>query len=136
MTRKTARKALVALFVTDGSFTGGVLAYRPDTLDGMTKVLAVYTTRTRYKMESKHLNHSFYTFALDVFVKRTSGEAHEDTFDDLHEVIRAVVRANVSNANWDNLDLDTAPSVASHVEDEGVPYRLERHSLLVKELRT
>jgi len=135
MTRKTVREALAALFVAEGSFTGGVNAYRPASLGTKTKVLNIYSQGTAEKMESYSNNHGLYTFALDVMVEDERVEGTEDILDTLHEVVRSVVRTNVGNANWDALSLE-APSVASFVKDSGgVPYRLERHSLLVKEAR-
>jgi len=133
MSRQTAREALAALFVAEGSFTGGVLAYAPVDLQGMDKVLAIYSTRTHHQQESKHLEHNFYIFLLDVMVKRTGGEIAEDTLDTLHEVIRSTIKANQSNANWDFLNLED-PSDAYFAEISGVSYRVESHPLSVKEI--
>jgi hypothetical protein len=133
MTRKTVREALAVLFVANGSFTGGVNAYPPVDLQGMDKVLAIYSMETSHQQESSALELNFYTFALTVFVKRAGGETVEDTLDDLHEVIRSVVKANQSNANWDLLDLGLG-SEAGVDEVSGVAYRLEVHKLLVKEM--
>lgn len=133
MTRKTVREALDTLFTANGSFTGGVNGYAPVDLQGMDKVLNIYSDRTHHQQESSALEHNFYVFILDVCVKRASGETAEDTLDDLHEVVRSVVKANQSNANWDALSLEE-PSDAYFAEVSGVAYRIESHRLLVKEM--
>ena len=132
MSRQTVREALAALFVAEGSFTGGVLAYAPVDTQGMNPLLSIYTDTTYHQQESQALEHNFYAFLLDVMVKRTGGEAAEDSLDALHDVIRSTIKANQVNANWDLLDL-TEPSDAYFAEISGVSYRIESHKLLVKE---
>lgn len=133
MSRQTIREALAALFVTEGSFTGGVYAYAPVDLRGMDKTLSIYSNRASHRQESKHKEDNFYIFRLDVMVKRTGGEAAEDTLDTLHEAIWATIKANQSNVNWDFLNLED-PSDAYFAEISGVSYRVESHPLEVKEL--
>jgi hypothetical protein len=130
-TRKTIREALAAIFVAEGSFTGGVLAYAPVDTQGMDKLLCIYSDTTYHQQESYALEHNFYTFNLDVLVKRASGETTEDTLDTLHEAIRATIKTNQSNANWDWLKLE--PSDAYFAEISGVSYRVETHKLAIKE---
>ena len=131
-TRKTIRKAIAAIFVTEGSFTGGVLAYAPVDLQGMSPVLSIYTSKTHHIQESYASQHNFYTYNLEVLIKRVGGETAEDAFDDLHEAIRATIKTNQSNANWDYLSLED-PSDAYFAEISGVAYRVETHPLYVKE---
>lgn len=131
MARKDVRDQLVSLFTANGSFNA-VLGYSPNALGAATtKVLAIYSRRTRHQVESKDLRNDFYTFNLDVLVKRTADATHEDTLDALHEVVRAVVRANIGDANWSHLDLDEN-SDAFYGDVQGVAYRVERHVLSVK----
>lgn len=126
--RKTCREALAALF--SGQGFNAVYDYAPNDLAGATKILVVYTDATRHDMISKHLNNDFYSFFLDVYIKR-AGAAAEDDLDTLHEVIRATCRANVGTANWDHLTLNQE-SDAFFAEVAGVPYRVERHTVTVK----
>ena len=132
MSRQTVREALAALFVTNGSFTGGVLAYAPVDTQGMDKLLCIYSDRTYHQQESAALEHNFYSFLLDVFVKRSGAETVEDTLDALHDAVRAVIKANQVNVNWDLLDI-TEPSDCYFAEISGVSYRVESHTLKVKE---
>ena len=131
-TRQTIREALDTIFTAEGSFTGGVLGYAPVETQGMDKILSIYSDRTHHIQASQHLQTNFYVFLLDVLVKRTGGETAEDTLDTLHEVVRSVVKANQSNANWDYLSLEE-PSEAYFAEISGVSYRVESHRLTVKE---
>lgn len=132
MSRQTIREELATLFTATGSFTGGVLAYAPVDTQGMDKVLSIYSSRTHHQQESGALEHNFYVYSLDVLIKRASGETTEDTLDALHDVIRATVKANQRNDNWDLLSLEE-PSDAYFAEISGVSYRVESHNLLVKE---
>jgi hypothetical protein len=129
-TRKQVRKQLVTLLDADSTFSL-VIGYKPTVLQSVTtKVLAVYTRRTRHGWPSAALNNNFYTFSLDCLVKRDD-ETSEDALDDMHEAVRSVMRANVGDSTWSALDLDEE-SDASFTEISGVPYRLERHTLVVK----
>ena len=132
MSRQGAREALVAIFVAEGSFNQ-VLGYAPVDTQGFDKILSIYTNRTHHIQESQALEHNFYVFFLDVLLKRTGGEEVEDTLDALHEVIRATIKANQANANWDRLDSEEE-SDAVFAEISGVSYRVETHPLLVKEM--
>lgn len=131
MSRQDVREALVTIFVAEGSFNQ-VLGYAPVAIQGMDKVLAIFSAKTHHKQESLHLSHSFYVFALDVYIKRSGGETVEDTLDELHEAIRSTVKANQSNANWEYLSLED-PSDAYFAEISGVAYRVEKHLLFIKE---
>lgn len=134
MTRQAAREELVTIFVAEGSFNV-VLGYAPVDTQGMDKILSIFSDRTHHKIESANLGHSFYLFSLDVLVKRSGGETVEDTLDELHEAIRATVKANQRNANWEYLSLEE-PSEAYFSELSGVAYRVEKHLLFIKETTT
>lgn len=134
-TRKQVREQLVSLFTADGSFTGGVMGYAPVDLLGKTRVLLIYIDNTRFDMISKHMNNNFHVYNLDVYVKRESEVNTEDVLDDLREVVRSVVRTNVTDANWNELNLNDV-SNAYFAEVSGVPYRVESHSLIVKVSQT
>jgi len=131
MSRQTAREALVTLFTATGEFNQ-VNGYAPPDLQGMDKVLNIYSDRTHHQQESQALEHNFYVFVLDVMVKRSGGETVEDTLDSLHDTIRSTIKANQINANWDYLSLEE-PSDAYFAEISGVAYRVESHILSVKE---
>jgi len=119
------------LFTATGEFNQ-VYRYAPVDMQGMDNVLAIYSDRTHHQQESAALEHNFYVFTLDVMVKRDGGETTEDTLDSLHDTIRSTIKANQVNANWDLLSL-AEPSDAYFTEVSGVAYRLESHSLSVKE---
>jgi hypothetical protein len=129
-TRKQVREQLVTLFDADSTFTT-VYGYAPIDLRGTTKVLCVYSDRSRHEMISKHLNNNFYVFFVESYVKRVNGENSEDALDDMHEAIRAVIRANIGDSTWNELNLEEE-SEAFFAQVAGVPYRVERHELLVK----
>jgi hypothetical protein len=129
-TRQAVREQLASLFTTRAVFNA-VHAYAPLDLQGFTKVLMVYSSSTRHEQFSQHLANNFYTFVLDVMVKRASGENTEDVLDALHEEIRDFVRDNQGDATWDYLELNEV-SDAYFAEVSGVPYRGERHPLTVK----
>lgn len=129
--RKAVREELTTLFTASNQFNQ-VFGYAPVDLNSKTKVLCIYSSDTRHDMISKTLNNNFYTFYLDVYVKRLNGEDVEDILDSLHETVRSVIRSNISNTNWDNLDLNDE-SECFFAEIQGVPYRMERHILIVKE---
>ena len=131
MTRQAVREALVAIFVAEGTFNV-VLGYAPVDTQGMDNILSIYSDETHHKQESQHLAHNFYTFTLDVLVRRSGGETTEDTLDALHEVIRSTISDNQGNALWEYLSLE-GPSSAYFAEISGVAHRVERHPLLVKE---
>lgn len=134
MTRKAIREELVSIFTAEGSFTL-VLGYLPLDLRGASKVLCIYTDDTRHNFMSAHMNDDLHHFFLDTLVKRGNSADHEDDLDDLHEVVRDVIRANIGNANWDELQLEEA-SDALFGDFSGVPYRVEQHRLQVKETLT
>ena len=129
-TRKTIREALAAIFVTADDFNV-VYAYAPVDLQGMDQVLAIYSDTTFHSRESYASEHNFYTFILDVYVKRATAETTEDTLDTLHEAIRDTIYDNQGNANWHRLILE--PSDAYFAEISGVSYRVESHKLEIKE---
>jgi len=129
-TRRQVRERLGVLFTATGSFNQ-VNAYAPLDLQGFDKVLNIYNSRSRHRQESANLETNLYTFILDVNVKRTSTENSEDALDDLHEVIRATIRANQGDTTWDFLTIDDA-SDAYFAEISGIPYRVESHPLTVK----
>ncbi len=131
MSRQDVREELVTIFTAEGSFNQ-VLGYAPVDTAGMDKILSIFTDKTHHKQESLHLEHNFYSFSLDVLVKRSGGETVEDTLDALHEAIRSTVRANQGNANWEYLSLED-PSDAYFAEVSGVAYRVEKHILFIKE---
>jgi hypothetical protein len=55
----------------------------------------------------------------------------EDALDDMHEVVRAIVRANVGDATWNELNLEEdSDALFARIANE--PYRVERFSLMVK----
>lgn len=132
MSRQIAREALVTLFTAEGSFNQ-VYGYAPVETQGMDKILAIYTRDTHHQQLSNSWETHFYTFVLDVYIKRSGGETVEDTLDALHEAIRGVVNANQSNTNWEYLSLED-PSDAYFAEISGVSYRVESHKLSVKEI--
>lgn len=129
-TRQTIREALAAIFVTADDFNV-VYAYAPVDLQGMDQILCIYADTTYHERESYASEHNFYTFILDVFVKRASAETAEDTLDTLHEAIRSTIYDNQGNDNWDWLKLE--PSDAYFAEISGVAYRVESHKLALKE---
>jgi hypothetical protein len=129
-TRKTAREALAALFVTNGSFTT-VNDFAPVDLKGTTKILNIYSRGSRLDRMSRDIKNNFHTFNLDVFVKRENTGAFEDDLDTLHEAIVTVCAANPTNANWSHLEL-SEQSECLFAEVAGVPYRLERHRVTIK----
>lgn len=129
-TRRECRERLVALFTANGSFTV-VNGYAPLELNGASKVLNILSDSTTHEWLSANLNNHFYKFALDVYVKRKNGENSEDTLDDLHDVVRAVIRANIGDSTWNELFLDDE-SRALFAEVSGTHYRMERHTLTIK----
>jgi hypothetical protein len=129
-TRKAAREALAALFVTNGSFTT-VNDFAPIDLKGTTKVLNIYARASRMDRMSRDVRNNFHVFNLDVFVKRTGTGADEDDLDTLHEAIVTVCVANPTNANWSHLEL-SEQSECLFAEVAGIPYRLERHRVTIK----
>lgn len=132
MSRQTVREELVTLFIADDSFNQ-VLGYAPVETQGMDKILAIFTRDTHHQQLSNNWETHFYTFVLDVYIKRSGGETVEDTLDELHEAIRSVVSANQGNTNWEYLSLED-PSNAYFAEISGVSHRVESHKLNVKEI--
>jgi len=129
-TRKQVRQALVTLLEASGVFNQ-VFGYGPTDLKSGTKVLCVYTDTTTHDFISGHKNNNFYHFHLDTYIKRTGGESDENDLDDLHEAVRSVIRTNIPNANWNELEL-SENSDALFAEVSGVAYRVEQHKLKVK----
>lgn len=128
-TRKDVRHRLETLFENQGF--NKVFGYAPVDLQNATKVLSIYSDNTRHDFMTRDNNNNFYAFFLDVYVKRVQNENTEDILDDLHEIVRSVIRANVGDTTWSNLDFNEI-SDAFFAEVSGVPYRVERHSLIVK----
>lgn len=130
-TRRQVRERLSTLMAESNAFDA-VYKYVPLDLRGQDRVLCIYSDRTRHEMLSKHLNNSFYRFFLETYVLRQIDETGaEDTLDDMHETIRAVIRANVGDSAWAELNLERE-SAAFFASIATVPYRIERHSLIVK----
>lgn len=129
-TRAEVRSELVGLFAGDSAFNV-VNGYAPLETKGATKILNIYSKRTSHEFTSKHLNTHFYTFILDFLAKRSDTSAAEDALDAAAEAIREVVRANVQNASWSNIQLE-AETEAYFAIISGVPYRGEKHTVLVK----
>jgi hypothetical protein len=130
MTRQVVRERLVVLFASKGF--NQVYGHAPLDLQGFDKVLAIYSDRTRHDFISANLQNAFYALTLDVYVKRESGETAEDNLDILHEVVRDVIRDNIGDPNWSDIHL-LEDSDAYFAEVSGVPYRVERHTAIVKE---
>lgn len=130
--RQTIREALGTIFTATGSFNQ-VNAYAPVDLQGYDNVLNIYSDSTYHRQESEALELNFYVFRLDVMVKRANAETAEDTLDSLHDVVRATIKSNQSNVNWEYLSLED-PSDAYFAEVSGISYRVESHILLVKEI--
>jgi len=134
-TRRQVRKRLATLMLESGEFDA-VYDHAPLDLRGKTRVLCIFNDRSRHKMISKHMNNAFYRFVLESCALRRVDEAGaEDALDDMHEAIRAVIRDNVGDATWNELDLeDDSDALFASVAKE--PYRIERHSLTVKVTNT
>ena len=132
MSRHTVRDALVAL--AWGASFNQVLGYGPEDLAGATKVLAIYNLGTKNTTETAGFNRAFHRFALEVYILR-AGAPTEDDLDACADAIRSVCQtaANVSNANWEDLSLDT-DSEAGFAEVSGQAYRIERFTATVKEI--
>jgi hypothetical protein len=129
-TRKQVRKELVSVFTTGGAF-GAVYGYLNQEFgEATTKILCVYSKATHHDNFTMDAHHDLYGFYLDVQVKFTNTEADEDTLDDLHESIRATVKANQGNSTWSYLELET-DSNPFYAEISGQKYRIEQHILWV-----
>lgn len=130
-TRRQVRERLATLMAESSAF-GEVFGYAPLDLRGKDRILCIYSDRTRHEMLSKHLNNSFYHFFLETYALRRIDEAGaEDALDEMHEAIRAVIRANVGDATWNELNLEEeSDALFARVAQE--PYRVERFTLLVK----
>jgi hypothetical protein len=129
-TRKTVRERLASLLTTRAQFNV-VYGYAPIDLQGFDKVLCIFSDSTRHDQMTKDWVNNLYTFTLDVYIKRASGETTEDTLDNMHDELRDFVRDNQGDSVWDFLDLNET-SDAYFAEVSGVPYRIERHRLTVK----
>lgn len=130
-TRREVRERLVALYTATGVFLE-VFGYAPMDLDEAHPVLVIYNKSTNYDFASADLRNFFYTFYLDVYVKRLSGVNTEDVLDALQETIRNVIKANLGDATWNEIELGE-DSVAIFAEvGGGAAYRVERFSLKVK----
>jgi len=129
-TRQQVREQLTSIFTTRAQFNA-VYGYAPLDLQGYTKVLCIFSDRTRHDQMTKDWVNNLYTFILDVYVKRASGENTEDVLDTMHEELRDGVRDNQGDSTWDFLDFNET-SDAYFAEVSGVPYRIERHTLTVK----
>jgi hypothetical protein len=134
-TRKECRERLGVIFTANGSFTA-VYDYAPVGFEGASKVLIIYSDAARHEMISRDFNNNFYKFFLETYVAR-EGATAEDDLDTLHEVVRSVCRTHLTDsANpvapaWNELNLEDE-SECFFSEVSGVPYRVERHSLLIK----
>lgn len=134
-TRKDVRKRLATLMAESSAFDE-VLDHAPLDLRGKDRVLCIYADRSRHEMISKHLNNDFYRFFLETYaLRRVDDAAAEDALDEMHDAIRAVIRANINDGTWNELDLEEeSDALFAQVAKE--PYRVERHSLLVKVTQT
>jgi hypothetical protein len=128
-TRKQCRAALGVAFAGQG-FTS-VFPYAPLDLGGASKVLVITVRRSHHERMGPAYQDDFHVFFLDVYIKRGGGVNTEDALDEMHEVIRAVVKANVGNAAWNEIELEEE-SDALFAEVAGVPYRVERHPIKLK----
>lgn len=128
-TRKQAREALATVFAGQGFTT--VYSYAPLDLLGASKVLVIYAESSGHERLGASFQNDFHKFFLDVYIKRASGVNSEDDLDTMHEVIRAVVKANIVNSAWNEILLEEE-SDAGFAEVAGVAYRYERHPLLLK----
>ena len=127
--RQIVRERLVELYTATGSFSV-VCGYLPMDLLGATSALAIYNKKTGWKIENKATKHDFYSYWLDVLVKRENEVATEDTLDSLHEVVRAVMAANIDDV-WDTIEtVDASEPLFTKISD--VPYRVEQFTLTVK----
>jgi hypothetical protein len=130
-TRKQVRKRLATLMAESDEFEA-VYDHAPLDLRGQDRVLCIYSDRTRHEMLSAHLNNAFYRFTLETYaLRRVDEPGAEDALDDMHEVVRAIVRANVGDATWNELNLEEdSDALFARIANE--PYRVERFSLMVK----
>jgi len=128
-TRKAARQRLATLFTGQGFNV--VYSYAPVDLKGATKVLCIFADGSDRGRASRHLINDFHDLFLDTYVKRESGINTEDTLDDLHDIVLAVVQANVGDPAWNELTLEDK-SDCLFVEVAGTPYRTERHIVHIK----
>lgn len=128
-TRQQVREQLVTLFT--GAPYNEVLGHAPLVFgDAVDKVLCIYSDRTHHDTFTADAGHDLYAFWLETYVKRTGAEADEDTLDALHEDVRSTIKANQGDALWAYLSLEE-DSDAIFAEVSGVPYRIERHRLVV-----
>lgn len=130
-TRKEVRERLATLMAASDEFSE-VFDHAPLDLRGKDRVLCIYGDSTRHEMISAHMGNAFYRFFLETFALRRVDEAGaEDAIDEMHEAIRAVIRAGVGDATWDELSLEEESELLfAQVATE--PYRIERHQVLVK----
>jgi len=130
-TRHVVRDTLVTLLAADTTSFNTVNGYAPLETFGATKILNVYSKQTAHEFLSNDLNYAFYQYSLDFLAKRDNTTAAEDAIDAAAESIRSIMRANVSNVNWSNVQLESE-SEPYFATISGVPYRCERHSVKVK----
>lgn len=130
-TRRQVRQRLVTLMTESGEFDA-VYGYAPLDLREQDRVLCIFSDRTRHEMLSRHMNNNFYRFTLETYAQRRIDESgSENVLDDMHEAIRAVVRANAGDTTWDELNLEEdSDALFARIATE--PYRIERHTLTVK----
>jgi hypothetical protein len=130
-TRQQVRKRLATLMAESGAFKA-VHDHAPLDLRGQDRVLNIFSDRTRHEMLSAHLNNAFYHFFLETCALRRIDESGaEDALDEMHEAIRTVIRANVGDSTWNELNLeDDSDAYFARIAQE--PYRIERHLLTVK----
>lgn len=130
-TRKQVRERLATLMAESGAFEM-VYDHAPLDLRGKDRVLCIYTDSTRHEMLSADINNAFYRFFLETFALRRVDEVGaEDALDEMHEAIRATIRAGVGDTAWNELSLEE-DSDALFAQMAKEPYRVERHVLLVK----
>jgi hypothetical protein len=129
--RQQVRKRLATLMAESGAFKA-VHDHAPLDLRGQDRVLNIFSDQTRHEMLSAHLNNAFYRFFLETCALRRIDEGGaEDALDEMHEAIRAVIRANVGDSTWNELNLEEdSDAFFARIAQE--PYRIERHLLTVK----
>ena len=138
--RETARDALAALFVSNGSWqavynygaAGKIIA------EGNSPVLIIRSRGTQQSMAGLSTNPRSYRLSLQSWVLATSeiaadnwsSDDAEDKVDTLDQVLCQIIRDNVSNAAWDNLRFASEYSEVVDLNPT-VPYIVETRFIYV-----
>jgi hypothetical protein len=137
VTRQTARDALAALFVADGSWQA-VYGYMPndEELDGQSPVLTVRSGGTAQEMASLHVNPTSYRYLLRTMVLANDADSSwsesnaEDKLDELDQKLRQVIRDNVGGVAGSNfLRFDPGASTTGYSIIDGELYRWEERTI-------